>query len=216
MKVLEIFHRAIIMRIISFCLAFVLLVVSGYFIFFRKDILGKWELKDELAQTFLEFKPGGVVTFTVDCMSIDGTYQLKDQDTVAIDVSVNESVFISGEYNYAINQGISSRELVLTDGEGHSKQCRQYSELYRFKVNTFVPRYEVVGIWKGEELEYEFTDLGNAKLRKSNMTLHARYDFSDDFILMMWSEDAVDKEAQLEYTMQGNTIIINGMEFTRQ
>ncbi len=211
--------RNIIVLSTVLCLSFLLIGVLVYKVLFDNNIVGTWKLQSENdSSEILTLNKDHTVSLEIDSIKIDGTYELKDDNIISIDIKMNSNDVLVGEYHYNISSSFTEKILEL-DVE---KKKYKYTQLdckapEKISKNVDYPK-ELIGSWVNSErnLEYEFTKKGIAKLKTNNITITLKYKINDNKISFLQSLGGDAHERSSEYSIIEDKLILNNLEYVKK
>ena len=201
------------------------LLVFGYFVFFNKSVNGAWKVEDTTSDvtSVLILDKDGSAKFTNGSFTASGEYHITGSDKMNLNIKSDGEDIFNGTYTYRVSAGLTNRTLDLISSSNKIRKCTQYDfkEIVP-KVKDFKSKPELLGKWADGRFgyTYEFKDDGNAILSKGNTSLKLTYFVDDTSIKLMQyfiketpdNDTAMDK---LSYTLNGDSLTIGGLTFTR-
>ena len=196
----------------------IFLFLGTYFIFFYNNINGIWTTKSNDIDTYLNFRNDGTVSFRINSVEVFGKYELKPDNKVNIDIKLNSSDVLSGEFTYKMNSNFISRKLELKDSSGKVTEYTQGKEEEIKLPSDFMPNDKILGTWFNKEynLEYTFTDNGIIKRKSSNVIITLTYTIDNSKIDFVQNLGRQSQENAIEYSFNGEKLILAGVEFYRK
>lgn len=196
----------------------IFLFLGTYFIFFYNNINGIWTTKSNDVDTYLNFRNDGTVSFRVSSVEVFGKYELKPDNKINIDIKLNSSDVLSGEFTYKMNSNFISRKLELKNSSGKVTEYTQGKEEEIKLPADFVPNDKILGTWFNKEydLEYTFTNNGVIKRKSSNIIITLTYTIDDSNINFVQNQGKQSQENSIEYSFNGEKLILAGVEFDRK
>ena len=210
---------------IVFAIFIFALVLFGYFVFFNKSVTGYWKIEDTTSDivSVLILDKDGSAKFTNGSLTVVGKYKLNGDDKIDLNIETDGGNIFKGTYTYRVSAGLANRTLDLISSSNKVKKCTQYEfkEVVP-KVNNFEPKKELLGKWTNDlsGYTYEFKDDGNVIMSRGNTALTLTYFVDDTSIKLMqyFIKENTDNDTAMEklsYTLNGNNLIIGGLEFTK-
>ena len=201
------------------------LILFGYFVFFNKSVTGSWKIEDTTSDIInvLILDKDGSAKFTNGSLTVAGKYKLDGDDKIDLNIETDGGNIFKGTYTYRVSAGLANRTLDLISPSNKVKKCTQYEfkEVVP-KVNNFEPKKELLGKWINDlsGYTYEFKDDGNVIMSRGNTALTLTYFVDDTSIKLMqyFIKENADNDTAMEkltYTLDGNNLIIGGLEFTK-
>ncbi len=201
------------------------LILFGYFVFFNKSVTGSWKIEDTTSDIInvLILDKDGSAKFTNGSLTVVGKYKLDGDDKIDLNIETDGGNIFKGTYTYRVSAGLANRTLDLISSSNKVKKCTQYEfkEVVP-KVNNFEPKKELLGKWINDlsGYTYEFKDDGNVIMSRGNTALTLTYFVDDTSIKLMqyFIKENADNDTAMEkltYTLDGNNLIIGGLEFTK-
>ena len=192
-----------------------LLICSSY----DKRINGSWRIKDDEIVEVLTFKDDNKVIYSTDSLDLEGKYTL-DGDKVNIDISLNgRSLWVSGDYSYAVNTSISEKTLNLKrSDDAFDIECMLYGEEAMRPENDFEPVDELLGEWRNEEgdMTYCFNKYGIGYFKKGNLTMKFTYKCESDNIIIKMIDLGTVQSINISYKFENDALIINNLSFIKK
>ena len=119
-------QKSLIVSIISILLFVGLLTGVGFAVFTDSSIVGSWQLDSTKEEhRILTFNSNKTVSVVMDSLKIDGTYEIKGNNTVNINIEVNSQSVMKGDYTYIINSSLVGKTLDLKDKAGKATHYKQ-------------------------------------------------------------------------------------------
>ena len=210
---------------IVFAIFIFALVLFGYFVFFNKSVTGYWKIEDTTSDivSVLILDKDGSAKFTNGSLTVVGKYKLNGDNKIDLNIETDGGNIFKGTYTYRVSAGLANRTLDLISSSNKVKKCTQYEfkEVVP-KVNNFEPKKELLGKWTNDlsGYTYEFKDDGNVIMSRGNTALTLTYFVDDTSIKLMqyFIKENADNDTAMEklaYTLNGNNLIIGGLEFTK-
>ncbi len=203
-----------IISIVSAVVVILAIVMITFFL--NNNVVGSWSRVGSEDSYVLTLNNNGTITVSRGSMSLDGTYSLKENNTINFDVKINDKNIMSGDYTYKVNFNFVEKKLELTDENGNKEEYMAYKKDKPKGTEDFSLVQQLVGKWKNEEtgVEYEFNDKGVAKIRKDNMAIDFNYKADDNKITFMSRE--TEEQTELNYKMEDKVLKLGGVDYIKQ
>lgn len=215
--------------IVSACVL-VLAIVLGvvYILFFNNSISGTYIIEsaasestdEEINQTYYVFDDEGNLTMLFGSMEFSGSYELTDENgasQITLDVSAAN---IYGTYSYSIvgNKftGISI-ELYDTSGNVMRFVPAEYNDSVIEPIENASVDSALVGTWEdtsGYGVRYTFNEDSTLIMSGTGMIINGYYTAADgELSIEYMAASLVENDA--EYSVEGEVLTLNGMEFQK-
>lgn len=213
------FFKSHLKSIIACLVAVLLFIGAGiYFIFFYNNITGIWTTKENNADKSLNFRNDGTVSMIISSVEILGKYELKPNNVINIDIKLESNKILVGDFNYKIENGLMSKNLILTDSAGKAENYSQVKDIDMKISSDFKVKNEIVGTWISDEykLECTFTNDGRFIRKSSNVIVTLTYTIDDSYINFVQRLGNQAQEGSLQYSLEGNKLFLQGVEFNKK
>lgn len=212
-------QKSLIVSIISILLFVGLLTGVGFAVFTDSSIVESWQLDSTKEEhRILTFNSDKTVSVVMDSLKIDGTYEIKGNNTVNINIEVNSQGVMKGDYTYIINSSLVGKTLDLKDKAGKATHYKQYQEEMKKSDSNLKLDEKLFGTWVDKERnsEYEFKKDGTITLKNKNLTVTLKYLINENKIRFLQSLGEKSQVNDLEYKIDGDNLIIGELNLVKK
>lgn len=212
-------QKGLIASIISILLFVGLLAGVSFAVFTDSNIIGSWQIdSDKEEHRILTFKDEGKVSLVIDSLQIDGTYEIKGNNTVNIILEVNSQGIMKGDYTYIINSSLIGKTLDLKDQAGKTTQYKQYQKEGKKSDPNLKLDEKLFGTWLDNERhsEYEFKNDGTITIKSKNLTVTLKYSISEGKICFLQNVGENAEANDLEYKFDGDNLVLGELRLVRK
>lgn len=212
-------QKGLIASIISILLFVGLLAGVSFAVFTDRGIVGSWQIdSDKEEHRILTFKDEGKVSLIIDSLQIDGTYEIKGNNTVHVDLQVNSQGVMKGDYTYIINSSLIGKTLDLKDSTGKNTQYKQYQKESKKSDPNLKLDEKLFGTWVDNERnsEYEFKNDGIITIKSKNLMITLKYSISEGKICFFQDVGANAQARDLEYKIDGDNLTLGELNLVRK
>ncbi len=196
----------------------VLVVLVALVVFLTRpqdSLLGSWE--NQTGDSYMTFREDGTVEVTVQVMHVEGTYTLKENNTVYLNIYALENrEILDGDFTYAFNDGA----LILTDVNGQQEVFTKNEQ----DLNAITPPEtpvvdaNLVGTWGDEagKMSYTFREDGTITCVIGGVSMRGVYEARDGNVYATYSVLDQREQEILPYVVEGEQLTINNIELVKQ
>ena len=200
---------------------FFILITSGVFAvvsIYDAKITGSWKVKESSTSTVFTFLDDNTVILTIDSLNISGKYNINNDKTITLDITLSGENVVSGTYSYLINSNFSSRTLTLIGPDEELIECFQYENKKIKSSENFIAFDPIVGQWKNQEknIIYSFNKNGTGSLQKENITISFTYKVNENTIEISKVDYDELSSDSISYTLDNEILLIKGLPYTKQ
>ncbi len=214
------------------------LVALGFLVFkcfFNTSIIGTWTVSDtatpdeasteeeETSKSYYIFENDGTAKIAIGTFRMEGTYTITTNDEGTRSVEINIPSALQGTFEFEVSGNeLQGRKLVLTNPDyGQSIDFESTKMIVpEMKVEEdFEPSEKLTGDWSYDDgyymMNYELREDGTASVNQSDVIFaDGVYTYTEDMITIKYYTDS-EVTMELEYQLDGETLIVNGIPFTR-
>ncbi len=208
----------------------VLAVVLGivYLLFFNTSIAGTYIIEntvsndadEEITQTYYIFDDDGNLKMLFGSLEFDGTYEIANEDgTSQITLNV-QAANLYGTYNYSVSGNkLTGISIEISDTSGNSMKfiSADYENPDIAPIEDAKVDSALVGTWEdtgGYGVQYTFNDDSTLVMTGSGMIINSYYSADNGQLNIKYLADSL-VENDAEYSVDGETLTLNGMEFQK-
>lgn len=194
-------------------------LIGLYFILFHNNgVVGVWTTKLNDTDSWLNFKNDGTVSFLVNSLEVSGKYEVKSNNEIYIDIELNGRKVLSDNFKYEIQQSFTEKKLKLITSNNEEKKYTQCKMPKLKPSSDFNPVDKIVGTWyNGEhDVEYTFTNDGIVKYKTSNIKNTLIYKADDKEITFIQKSNKRPMEQSIEYSFNGEKLVLNEIEYEKR
>lgn len=216
--------------IISACVL-VLAVALGivYVLFFNTSIAGTYVIENTAAdssdaqttQTYYVFDDEGNLTMLFGSIEFSGTYEISDEDG-ASQITLNVAAAnLYGTYNYTVSGNkLTGINIEISDTSGNAMRFipAEYNEKGIEPFEDAKVDSALVGTWEdtsGYGVQYTFNEDSTLVMTGTGMIINAYYTATDGELSIKYMADSLMEEDAVEYSVEGEVLVLNGMEFQK-
>ena len=212
-------QKGLIISIISVLLFVGMVAGIGFAVFTDNNVVGSWQLDSEKEEhRILTFNGDNTVSLVMDSLKIDGTYEIKGNNTINLKIEVSSQGIMKGDYTYIVNSSLFGKTLDLKDSAGKTKQYKQYqSETKKSDPNLKLDE-SLFGTWLDKErsLEYEFKNDGTVTIKNKNLTITLKYNTNENKISFLQNVGENSKASDLDYKIDGNDLTLGELSLVKK
>lgn len=214
------------------------LVALGFLVFkcfFNTSIVGTWTVSDtatpdeasteeeETSKSYYIFENDGTAKIAIGTFRMEGTYTITTNDEGTRSVEINIPSALQGTFEFEVSGNeLQGRKLVLTNPDyGQSIDFESTKMIVpEMKVEEgFEPSEKLTGEWSYDDgyymMTYDLRKDGTASVNQSDVIFaDGVYTYTEDMITIKYYTDS-EVTMELEYQLDGETLIVNGIPFTR-
>lgn len=213
--------KGLVMSVLSILLFVGLLAGVAYAVFTDNSIVGSWQIDSSNEEhRVLTFNSDNTVSLVIDTLQIDGTYELKGNNTININLEVSSQSVMKGDYNYIINSGLNGKTLDIKDSGNMSTKYKQYKKEQKKSDPNLKLDENLLGLWLDKEgnveVTYEFKNDGSLTIKNKNLTMTLKYNLYDGKISFLQNVGENAQMSDLEYKIDGNNLTLGDLNLERK
>lgn len=212
-------QKGLIVLIISILLFVGLIAGVGFAVFTDSKVVGSWQIdSDKEEHRILKFHNDNTVSLVMDSLQIDGTYEVKENNTIYIKIEVNSQGVMRGDYTYIVNSSLIGKTLNLKDPTGKTTQYKQYKKEEKKSDPNLKLDEKLLGTWLDQErnTEYEFKNDGIIILKNKNLTVKFKYRTNEGKISFLQDVGDNAQAVDPEYKIDGDNLTLGELHLVRK
>jgi len=215
----KIAQKGLLTSVISILLFVGIIAGVSFAIFTDSNIVGSWQIDSSKEEhRIITFNSDNTVSLVMDSLQIDGKYELKENNTIYVDIEVNSQGVMKGNYTYIINSGFIGKTLDLKDSTGKTTQYKQYQKEEKKSDPNLKLDEKLFGTWVDKERssEYEFKSDGTVTIKNKNLTMVLKYNLSDGKISFLQNLGESSQASDLQYNIDGDNLTLGELKLVRK
>ena len=209
--------RIILGIVIVVLILIITLLIKIFDFVFSKDIQNIWAIDINNNICYLELKDNKA-SISNDSITFYGTYEIKDNNIININIKDDTNEIIFGDYYYTFKgSALTGKKLILvkvTDNDQNRKQLTLYeSERPRSisPFDSFVADKRFTGNWIVKDLNYtySFSDDGYLILTMDNMSIEAVYFINNNLVEVKYLANGNIITYSFLYSFNDDVLFIN-------
>lgn len=218
-KIITIKSRIILGVIIFALILLIFLTIKLVSSIFGNNLQNIWSLEINGRICYLELKNDNIASISNNSLTFYGTYEVKDKNTISIDIRDNDnSEIIYGDYQYTLKgSSLTNKKLILVkddaDGKVHNELTLYESTKPRSveAFDNFMPDDRFIGNWIVKDLNYtyNFSDDGYLTLTMNDMSIEAAYFINNNIVEIKYIANGDTITYSFVYSFNDDVLFIN-------